>query len=119
MWKEASALVRLAAPLALIHGGIQLMSLVDTAVVGRLGATELGAVGLANGLFMFISILGMGVMMALDPLVAQAVGAADPIRARRLLWQGGWLALSVGAVLAVPAALSPLLLEPFGIEAAT
>jgi len=113
---ELRQLLRLAAPLAAINAGNQLMSLVDVAVVGRLGADSLAGVGLANGIFFSFSILGMGVMMGLDPLVSQALGAGDPARARRHLWQGVWLALAVTLVLAVPIGFTPALLEPFGIE---
>jgi len=85
------------------------------AVVGRLGAVPLAAVGLANGLFFTISTIGVGVMFGLDPLVAQALGAGEPQRARRLLWQGVWLAFMVGLILSVPVLLAPLVLVPFGI----
>lgn len=91
------------------------MGLIDTAVVGRLGAAPLGAVGLANALFFGVAVIGIGVMMGLDPLLSQAFGARDPVRARELLWQGMWLALLASIVLAVPIALMPLLLAPAGI----
>jgi len=113
---ELRQLLALALPLAAAHAGNQLMAVVDTAIVGRLGAVELGAVGLANSLFLPITVLGIGAMMGLDPLVSQALGAGDPPRARKLLWQGVWLALAVSLVLAVPIALAPFLLVPFGIE---
>lgn len=112
---EARALLRLAAPLVLAHAGNQLISTVDAAIVGRLGAGPLAAVGLGNAIFFFLTITGMGVMLSLDPLVAQAIGARDPVRARRLLWQGTWLALGVGTLLALVLAVSPAVLLPFGI----
>ncbi|WP_373045783.1 MATE family efflux transporter [Vulgatibacter sp.] len=115
---ELRQLLRLAAPLAAAHAGNQLMGLVDTAIVGRLGAVELGAVGLANSLFFPLTVLGMGAMMGLDPLVSQALGAGDAVRARKLLWQGVWMAVLVGLVLSVPIGLAPSLLVPFGIEPA-
>lgn len=115
---ELKQLFRLAGPLTLAHAGNQLMSLVDTAIVGRLGAVELGAVGLANGLFFPLTVLGMGAMMGLDPLVSQALGAGESRHARQLLWQGFWISLVVGLVLSLPIAVAPALLVPFGIERA-
>ncbi|WP_050725749.1 MATE family efflux transporter [Vulgatibacter incomptus] len=115
---ELRKLARLAAPLALVHAGNQLMTLVDMAFVGRLGAVALGGIGIANGIFFTVSTLGMGAMMGLDPLVSQAVGAGDPARARRWLWQGIWLALFVTIVLSIPIAIAPNFLVPFGIEEA-
>jgi MATE family multidrug resistance protein len=113
---ELRQLLRLALPIAAAQAGIALMGVVDTAVVGRLGAAALGAVGLANGIFIAVGIVGIGIVMGLDPLIAQAFGAADRPRTRALLWQGGWLALIVSAVLAVPLAFAPALIDVAGIE---
>src|SRR5256885_11089178 len=92
-----------------------MMGLVDTAVVGRLGAAPLGAVGLANGLFFALAIVGVGAMLGLDPLFAQAAGARDRDRARELVWQGLWLSALVTLALSLPLALLPFVLEPAGI----
>jgi len=113
--KEARALLKLAAPIAAAQAGMALMGLVDTAVVGRVGPGPLGAVGLGNAVFFGIGIVGLGLMMGFDPLVAQAVGARQLERARMLLVQSGWMALFATALLAIPIALAPLLLEPLGI----
>jgi MATE family multidrug resistance protein len=112
---ELRKLLRLAAPIAFTQAGYALMGLVDTAVVGRLGAAPLGAVGLANGLFFALAVVGLGVMLGLDPLFAQALGARDEQRARELIWQGLWLSGLVTLVLALPIAALPFLLEPAGI----
>ncbi len=112
---EVRALVRLAVPLALANAGQSLMGLVDAAVVGRAGAVQLAGVGLGSLLFFAVSVLGMGTMMGLDPLVSQALGAGDGTRARHFLWQGAWLALLVGALLAIPLGFVPLALGPLGI----
>lgn len=113
---EVGPLVRLALPLAAAQGGQALMGVVDTAVVGRAGAIPLAGVGLGNALFMALAVAGMGVMHGLDPLVSQALGAGDAARARRLLWQGVWLAGALAAVLAIPFAIAPALLVPLGVE---
>jgi MATE family multidrug resistance protein len=115
---EIRPLLRLALPLAVAQGGQALMGLVDTAVVGHAGALPLAGVGLGVALFMAFAILGMGVMHGVDPLVSQAIGAGDPRRARRVLWQGTWLAGGLAALLAIPFAIAPRVLVPFGIEAA-
>jgi len=108
---EVRELLRLALPIAAAQAGIALMGVVDTAVVGRLGAAALGAVGLANGIFLALGIVGVGIVMGIDPLIAQAFGAADRSRTRALLWQGAWLSLIVSAVLAVPVAFSAPLID--------
>src|SRR6266478_909103 len=54
---ELRKLLRLAWPISFAQAGYALMGLVDTAVVGRLGAQALGAIGLANGLFIPIAVM--------------------------------------------------------------
>ncbi|HET6439760.1 MAG TPA: MATE family efflux transporter [Anaeromyxobacter sp.] len=114
---ELRRLLALALPLSITQAGQALMGVVDVAVLGRVDPVLLGAVGLGNALFFGIGILGMGVMYGVDPLVSQALGAGDGERARRLVWQAGWLALGLSLVLAVPIALAPALLGPLGIPA--
>src|SRR5881275_90295 len=97
--RELRELFRLAGPVALAQCGNQLMGLVDVAVLGRFGARELAASGVGNAVFFAFSVVGIGIVLGIDPLVAQAVGAADHVRARRALWQGVWLAVAVSAVL--------------------
>ena len=96
---EIRQLLRLAAPLAAAQAGTNLMSLVDVAVLGRLGARELAGAGLANAIFFAFSIMGMGMVMGVDPLISQAIGAADRVRARHVLWQGLWLSMVVAGAL--------------------
>jgi len=92
------------------------MGLVDVAVLGRLGARELGASGLGNSMFFAFYIIGMGIVMGVDPLISQAVGAGNFIRARRLLWQGVWLAFLVGGILSIPILFAPRLLEILRVD---
>jgi MATE family multidrug resistance protein len=115
---ELRALGRLAAPLAAAQAGQALMGVVDTAVVGRAGAVPLAGVGLGNALFFTVAVVGIGLLMGLDPLIAQAFGAGDPARARKLLWQGASLSVIGAAALALPLALLTLALVPFGVEPA-
>ena len=97
--REIGELFRLAVPVAAAQAGMQLMGLVDVAVLGRLGARELAASGVGNAVFFAFSVVGMGIVLGVDPLIAQAAGAGDHQRARRVLWQGVWLGLAVAAVL--------------------
>ena len=114
---ELRALWRLALPLALAQTGQAMMGMVDTAVVGRLSVTAQGGAGLGNSLTFTVIFLGMGVMMGLDPLIAQAFGSGDKTRARSLYWTGVWLAGLTSVVLMVLTACLPLILEPFGVDA--
>lgn len=116
--RELKALWVLALPLALAQAGQALMGMVDTAVLGRLSAQAQGAAGLGNSLTFTFLFFGMGVMMALDPLVSQAVGAGAHAQARSHLWQGFWLAVVTSGVVMVAVALVPLALVPMGVAPA-
>lgn len=116
---ELLALLRLAGPLLLTNAGNMLLGLVDTAIVGRLGEGPLAAVGLGHSIFFTLSVLGWGWMLALDPLIAQAIGAREPARARHWLWQGAWVALLGAMPLSLVIATAAHGLELAGIEAET
>jgi MATE family multidrug resistance protein len=63
--------------------------------------TDLAAVALGNLYFFAAVVFGQGVLMALDPVVSQAMGAGDTVAVSRGLQRGGVLAvaLAVAAVL--------------------
>jgi MATE family multidrug resistance protein len=105
---DFAALLRLAAPLVLIQVGTMLMGVVDTMMVGRVSPAALASVALGNMYFFAISMFGMGVLFALDPIVAQALGAGDELAVRRGLQRG----LVLSLVLTVPVTLVLLTVEP-------
>jgi multidrug resistance protein, MATE family len=55
----------------------------------------------ASILFFAIAVFGMGILLGLDTVIAQAYGAGHPTICRRWLWQGLWLGLGVSVPLAV------------------
>lgn len=105
---DLTAMLRLAAPIAAVQVGMMAMGLVDTIIVGHLSAEALAAVALGNLFFVATCSFGMGALLALDPLVSQAIGAGD-IPAVRLAVQRG---LVVATALAVPTSLVLLASEP-------
>jgi MATE family multidrug resistance protein len=107
--RELADLLRLAVPVVVVQVGIMLMGVVDSIMVGHLSATALAGVALGNMYFMGLAIFGMGVLLALDPLVAQAVGAGDHPAIARALQRGLILAL----VLTIPCGALLLTAEPF------
>lgn len=113
---EFRELWKLALPLALAQAGQALMGMVDTAVLGRLSPAAQAGGGLGNSLTFTFSFFGMGVMFALDPLVSQAFGAKDEVRARNHYWQGVWLAGLTSLVVMVPLAVVPFFLESFNVK---
>lgn len=75
------------------------MGVVDTIMVGPLGPSAIGAVGIGNAIFDVSGVFGFGLLLGLDPLISQAFGAGRREECDRWLWQGVWLALIAGALL--------------------
>lgn len=75
-----------------------LLGLVDTAVVGRLGASELGALGLAVALLSAVSWIFNFLVFGTTSAVARAVGAADRDAAGRRVVHAAQIAAALGTV---------------------
>jgi MATE family, multidrug efflux pump len=103
---ELAAMARIAAPVVVVQVGWMAMGVVDTLVVGRVSADAMAAVALGNLLFLAISIFGMGVLMGLDPVIAQAIGAGEHSAVARNAQRG--LLLIVGLTVLSTAALLPV-----------
>ena len=93
--------VRLALPVVTVQVGLMLMGVVDTIMVGRVGAAALAAVAIGNMYFFVLTIFGIGVLLALDPVVSQAVGAGDEPAIARAVQRGLVIALAVSAVVSL------------------
>ena len=111
MKTELPKQLRLAFPLILTQFGTQIMSFVDTAMVGRLGAAELAGVGIGSALFFTVSLVGLGTVLGMEPLISQALGAQEYGRARAVLWQG----IRVALVTSIPT-MSVIYLSIFLLE---
>jgi MATE family multidrug resistance protein len=105
---EFAALLKLAGPIVFIQVGLMAMGVVDTIMVGHVSAAALAAVALGNLYSFGLCIFGLGVLLALDPIIAQALGANDATAVSRGLQRG--LVLSV--VLSVPTSAALLAAEP-------
>lgn len=66
--------IKLAFPIALGQLGHIMMGVVDSIMVGKVGAASLAAASLVNGLFFLILVLGFGMTFAISPLIAIAKG---------------------------------------------
>lgn len=116
---ELRALVRLGLPIVVSMAGSQLLGVVDTAMVGRLDAVSLAAVGIGNGIYFGLSIVAMGLVLGADPLMSQAMGADDKARARSVLWQTVQIALVASIPAMVLSLLVASVIHRMGIDAET
>jgi multidrug resistance protein, MATE family len=111
-------MLALAIPVVLSELGWMAMGIVDTIMVGRLGAEAIGVVSLGNALFYSLALFGLGLFLGLDTLVAQAFGAGDLADCRRSLRQGMYLALILTPLLMGIFWLLPPLLTVWGVNPA-
>ena len=98
---EVREVARLAAPIVVVQVGLMMMGVVDAAIVGRYSAEGLAAVALGNVYFNSVVTLGHGTLMALDPLISQAVGAGDQPVIERSIQRG----LVLCVILSIPLSL--------------
>ena len=98
----------LAWPVSLASLGLMMMSAVDVAVIGRLGAPSLAALAAGSMWSYGITIPFQFCLGALDPVISQAVGAGDAVAAGRALRRG----LILAVLLSVPAMLLHGLARP-------
>ncbi|MCH7644362.1 MAG: MATE family efflux transporter [Myxococcales bacterium] len=99
----------LAFPVVLTQLSTSLMGVVDSAMVGRIGPTELAAVGFGGiWLWTLFSIL-YGTASGIQTFVSQADGAGDSRSCGRWVWQGFYALLPAGIALV---AVLAWLLEP-------
>jgi MATE family multidrug resistance protein len=111
-WREEiRQQARLALPVVLVQVGLMSLNVVDNIMVGHVegdAARQIAAVSV-GGLYVWLFMgASMGILMALDPLVAQAAGAGDHDSIARSMQRGLLLAL----LLSVPIGLIVLFVEP-------
>ena len=94
----------LVAQLAVVGSGV-----IDTVMAGRLSALDLAAVGIGTAIYVTVFMTAMGVLLALQPTVAQHFGAGRYAEIGEDVRQSAWLALLL-AVLGVVLLRNP---EPF------
>ena len=80
--------LKLAYPVVIGQLGHMMLGVVDSLMVGRLGAVPLAASSLVNGLILLIMVLGIGMSVALTPLVAIAKGSDKHDECGVILRQG-------------------------------
>ena len=97
--KHFKELLKLAIPVSIGQLGHIMLGVVDSFMVGKLGAEPLAASALANGLFFLIMVLGIGMSHAITALVAIAVGEKKEEECGVILRQGLLVNLVFGVIL--------------------
>jgi MATE family multidrug resistance protein len=96
---EMLALLRLGWPLIVAQLAHNALLTTDVIMMGWLGGKYLAAGTLAMAFLICLQLLGVGLVGAVAPMVAQALGARDFRSVRRTVRQGFWVAITMFAVL--------------------
>ncbi|HYD79549.1 MAG TPA: MATE family efflux transporter [Paucimonas sp.] len=94
--KEARALWALAWPVLIGQLATVGMSVADVVMTGHLSAADLAAVSLGASIWAIILVAAMGVMMAINAVVAHEIGAERHDRVPHVVRQALWKGLGVG-----------------------
>src|SRR5438270_4631507 len=114
---EIRATLAAAAPLAVANLAQMAMQVTNAVMVGHLGAVPLAAAGLGNALNATLLMTSQGLLTAVAPLAAHAIGAGDRLAAGRVAGGGLIIAAvltapSMAALMDVPPRLSALGYDP-------
>jgi putative MATE family efflux protein len=100
-------LLRLSWPVMLSQVLITSVALADIAMVGRLGSHAVAAVGYATQFFFMTQSALFAVGFACVALMARAIGAGDPARARASLGASLWVGVATAALVCGAALIAP------------
>ena len=92
----------LAWPAIMTFGLESLVGLIDTLMVGRLGANAVAGVGVGTQILNAVSVLNMALATGTVALVARHVGANERRTAEAVMKQSIYLALTLAATIAIP-----------------
>ncbi len=95
---EATLLLKLALPILLAQLALTGLGVIDTIMSGQVGTNDLAAIGLGSSIMLPVFMFSTGILLAITPLVAKALGESKPERITRYLNQGLWLSLPLGGL---------------------
>ncbi len=113
---DLRSLVVIGAPLIINNLSSIGVGVADTMMAARLGSVQLAGVAIGNGVWIALFLLGLGIIMALGPTVAQHFGAGRDAEIGHDTRQGLWLALLVSLLVMLAMRNSAPLLVAVGIE---
>jgi len=115
---EATALWQLAWPILIGQLATVGMSVADVAMAGHASPQDLAGVSLGVSIWHIVIVSLMGLLMAVNPIVSQHVGAGEHDRIARVVRQALWNAVGVGVLAMLVANAGALVFEHLDIEPA-
>ena len=115
---EIKAMWQLAWPMLIGQLATVGMGVADVAMTGHVSAEELAAVSLGASVWSIVLVTVMGIMMAINTVVAHEMGAANYHLIAHSVRQSLWKGVGVGLLACAAANLSTLLFDHIGLEQA-
>jgi MATE family multidrug resistance protein len=115
---EIKALWRLSWPMLVGQLATVGMGVADVAMTGHVSAEELAAVSLGASVWSIVLVTVMGIMMAINTVVAHEMGAGNHHLIAHSVRQSLWKGFGVGLLACAAANLSTLLFDHIGLDQA-
>jgi len=115
---EIKAMWQLAWPMLVGQLATVGMGVADVAMTGHVSAEELAAVSLGASVWSIVLVTVMGIMMAINTVVAHEMGAANYHLIAHSVRQSLWKGVGVGALACAAANLATLLFDHIGLDQA-
>src|SRR5262245_16112696 len=107
-------LASLAVPITLVQVAMMALGVEDCMIVGRYSAAGLAGVAIASVYFFTTAAFGFGMVMGLEPLISQAVGARDRAAVARAFQRGLVLVFVFGTLMTLALLPSEQVLRRLG-----
>jgi MATE family multidrug resistance protein len=115
--KHSKSIMKLAYPILVAQLIQNLMGFSDTVMAGRVSATDMAAVAVANSIWLPLILTIYGLIMALSAIVSQLAGAKKFIDISNQTYQTAWIALTLGiGLMVLYYLLAPLLFTSMAID---
>ena len=98
-FSHTKSLSKLAYPILIAQLIQNLMGFVDIVMAGRVSATDMAAVAVANSIWLPVILTIYGLVMALAVVVSQLAGAKNYFAISEQTYQTAWIALTLGILL--------------------
>ena len=95
---QTRELIHLAWPFLIAQLAVLANGVIDTAMAGRLSATDLAAVGIGASIQITVLMSLMGVLLALPPIIAHLYGAGRRAEIGREIHQSIWISLLIALI---------------------
>ncbi|TAH29554.1 MAG: MATE family efflux transporter [Cytophagales bacterium] len=93
--------LKLSYPIVIAQLGIIAMGVADTMMVGQIGATELAAASLGNGIHFLVVCIGIGLTSVISPMIAQANAQKNYTLVSKILGAGFYVSFILSSMILI------------------